>query len=1321
MDSLYACKIAVLPVGRTSLAAHARFVVSLLAAEGLDVPLGDVPLESGIPSAPLAAERGALSLELELGVPRYPDTADADACLASRSVIRGVIGLCDGGVHAEDELLSAIRAARAAAQRIHRGHGPPGTLAPSLAIFVFRATEQQLERAAAFGPDVRFVTSAASASDPSLALHLRVLVADFSASVVRQLDAEASALQRLEDSGQPPLEAGGGSGATAGTDSPATSAAPSAASAPRSAPPAIGSGGLIDLGLSSGLGSFGLALGALRKRWAGRVAVRRAEVLLCLCAPLDALDALDRAGKALRASAPDALFLGFAELLRSAALVQRARYFGRDGRSVPTPPPPAPFLPDAAAALRDAIAFFDSAAALPDVGGASDAVVQLALGTRLMLARYIHTRPPDRALASLAAVAGCAEDELLTSWASGTLPEACLAEPSAAAAAAHALEAARFTAAALIPGDPSGAGPASDGGSSMAAFLAARMKKASAAAAGVAETVKTAVVTAAAAAAVPGSEAGASAASGASAAGLRVAGSARSPALPMLGPAAAVLAGCSGGGDRAAALAEAVDLVVTAASRAREIRSVPFQARALLQCAELFEAAGLWRRSDACASRASRLLRALQVVPTQEDFIGVSGGAARCACVYETLLRGSAKGAPDVAAGPAAIADRPLATPPPSDPPLWPQPWIVGGTTDAGAFQPAHPSALLSAAASWPCYRPAVAAALLLLSSEARDASVFSAMTAHNPACAANAGVRATTGGPAAPASGPRILLPPPAHADWAQTLIADFWQCGELPLAAEVVGLSSHLDQQGRRLRKALPPRRDDGALHLPPTTRALLRRLPSTDAALSSPSSTPVLLSPELTDQLLAALLRRRALLSVGAAAIALRSPRLTLRAILTGTTVPALQGPADSLVLLKVLAAFSAEDAALASHGAACAPDSRGALSLAEWRPPPSRGLLDALQGPLCVCLSSSCLSVGACRLFAASPPPLVPAPAVSSPEALAEAEEQGPGEAVWASPAEFGSSLAAYLIRCSSSAASASCSAGPRDGGGGGTDGHPRLAPTQQQVVYAPSIPCFPLEVLSLEWRLQPGAAEALLALLPVDGLAGHGQAQGGLLLQPAAPPHGRPARTGRRVYDEIGGGGARAGSEPPPLARSRTEVAYSPEASACPPVALALVVRLRNTSALEVSGAFAAIAVRAATHDSPHLPEILSWESVAVLPRTDVAVTCSLSVERGSLPCLVRVESLVLCCGGPVLHRLGVSRAVAAPALAAAAADAWDVHITSTAASMATSPPLPLQLEATGTPLHQLALPSPAMQAAALGFAVFGSSWFESVPVAAPLA
>ena len=1309
------CRIAVIPVGQTALSAHSRFVVALLAAEGLDVPLCDVPLDGAIASAPLIAiEHGALSLEFELGTPRAPSLADAEACFASRSIIRGVIGLCDGSAHGDDDALkAAVRGARSAAQQIHRSQGPPGTLSPLLSVFIFCATEYQLERAASFGPDVRFITSTAHASDPSLSLHLRFLVADFASGILSQLDAEAAVLQRLEENGQPPQDAGAGHAAsmtgTVPPGMPEPALASDALDAVPAAPPSIGAGGILELGLSSGLGSFGLALGALRKRWAGRLAVRRAELMLCLCSPLDALDSIERASKALRSSAPDALFLGLCELLRAAALVQRAHCSGGGGGGgahVQSPP----FLPDAAAALREAIAHLDAAAALPDVGGVCNAVVELALGARVRLARYLHTRPPERALASLAAAAGCAEEDLLTQWATGALPDVCLLEPSNRSAAVQRLEAEFFTAAPLIRAltvsDEDT--PAADNASGVAAFLTSRMKKATAAAAGVAESVKTAVATAAASASnvAPGADAGAGA-------GLR-AGGLRVPLPAPLGAAATVLAASGGGAERAAVLAEAIDLLITVVARAREIRSPQFQARTLLQCADMFEAAGLWRRAETCIFRANRLLRALQVVPEfADDFFpprassevsltpcAVERGAAAGACLYDMLLNRE------------IIAIQvPVASPRP-----WPLPWLGSpGERDSTAL-PSRPSALFTAASSWPNCRPAMAAALLLLACEARDGDVLAAITAYN-AGSDNAGSHGARGCPSlavskrsASSPGARIVYPArAASAYWAQALISDFWQCGELPLAAETAALSSHLMQLRRQ---RLQPRSSDSdappsSLRLPRTTQVL--KVPvaggvgdapwpyarAATGALCASAAPPGIFSKDL----LAAVLRRRALCSSGAAAVALRSPALVLRAILNGTTVSAALSPVDALMLLKVLAAFPAEEALLGAHATrslapACSTAGGALPTLAAWNPPRSRGLLGTLQGSLCQCCCSisSCSRADLSCLVPHRPPASLIASSPHGPSSALSSDDQpwvilddatiGSGNSSaeiggsyesWSDPGAFAARLAAYISRSVSAVTALPIL----------TQRFPMLRVEQGSSLgasfFVPSTPCFPLEIQRLEWRLPPSNASVggtssgglLLELRPASSDSS-ALSPGGVLRVQATAPSGRPTRSGagRRVYDDIPVESVVRSAPARPLARAAVEIptrsssvlrtpANGPsEAAPASPVsavAAHFVLVLRNTSSVEISGTITATVL---THDATEGAargsdgkagevsrslRLLSLEQVVLPPRATVSVACALSAEVEQLPLLVRVTSVLLCCDGALLHRLELSR------------------------------------------------------------------------------
>jgi hypothetical protein len=1314
-------RIAVLQVG-PSLGAHARFITAILASEGLEVPFCDVPTKNTSAAPSIASDRAVICLELELGAARVVDENDADSCYASRSVVRGVLGLCDGSTLLDDELTAATHEAREAALRIHQSCGPPGSLAPHLMIFVFAATEHQLENSTAYGPEVRFITSAALLGDPSLLLHLRFLLADFTCEILTQLDNEAAALQRLEEMGQPP-ETGHDAISGGGVASSATGAAR------RSAPPAVGTAAFLELGLSSGLGSISVALGALKRRWTGRLAMCRAGVLVCMCSPLDALEVADKAAKSLRSSSPDWLFLGLLEHVRASAVLQRARHYSGYSPRVGAPHEDMQYLPDVAASLREAVGHFDAAAAAAQqdagAGAASDIISQLAVSARVRLARYIHTRPPERALMSLSRVLGCSEDAVLQNWCSSCGgSDGGLSEPAPASAAMHALEASRFTAAALIPAASrqSSAGEGTTGGS-VAAFWATM-------ASSVAAVVSTPVTEGAGRAIRQQLSS-----SGSGVSGLSVGGS---PA--------------GGAGDRSALLAETLDLLTVASARAREIRSPQFQARALLLCADLFELGGLWRRSEACIFRASRLLRTLQVVPSLEHFAAPTASVAavhRSSCLYHSAINVSGRGSLPRVGGCAATA-----------PAAWPLPWVgIPPEEDATALVP-PPVPFLVSPSAWPSFRPALVSATLLLTCIARDGPTQEAIAAYSADCVIDARVASSRGGPAAPSSpGPKILLPFAAATEWAGVLVADFWACGELPLALCTSNLLSMLQQQTSLKRDPLRPVQNDRTLSLPHTTSALITRtsssplpeattVPELVSASTSPSlpnapepvSPPTRASIEYAQRLLLTLQRRRVLCSVAAAAVTLRSPLSVLRTVLNGMRVSPWLTPVDALIVVKLLGAFAAEGALLDAHRAEPISDlSSSACVVETWRPPSSNGLVDALLAPLCPCYS------GALRAFKKKGPAVTcetmldrsGAPCqLSSLESLSSdgrpavefqsgslgsdlAATLPPIPAVfgddmrWQDPRLFAESLATYLGRsvcheaplCSKSARGMRMirvEQEPDDG---------EHFPSRYW--HSPAFPCCPVEIDTLRCfspsvcgtgtSPAPPATTSVLDWMPVMGTQRALDFQHSRLSVRVVAA-AKPKINRRLAYDVLQSESDVA--RPGPQVHATVE--FPSDATH-----IHITVVLRNSAPVPVSGVISLIFSYSSTDSNVTAPPPEAVPSmpvsVSIQAQSTRQFSCLLplaSFQTGSAPLLLSLSAVLFCSGNSTLHRIDVVRD-SESAVGDTPKGDWDLRVV-WAATPKHSEPI-MAPPPRSTHLHPR-VTTPANLAAAMGWTVYGTTW-----------
>ena len=640
-------RIVCLRVGATSPATFARCVAALLVGDISRVPLQD--LHHVVVNAPnCISVRATLNIDVALEPPAVP-VVDAeitgdhtDLFYASATSIRAVIGICDAAAHTEAQLLQLSKEFPAEAARIHRVAGPPVSGDPVARLFVVSAGEYLLEHSALFGPATRFSVHGREGSEQALQLQLQFEVVAVASALLAQIDAELATFRRLLDgiggtdlslpsSAAPPTStaaamsapSNSSSGATAPSVSGVISNAASLASllsgSITSAQLAAASGpraGMLDFNLTSGLGGVSAVLsGGVRRRFHGRLHKRRGELFLMLGSPVDALDSLDRAAKSLRGTG-DVFFQGLVEEVRAGAIVaQHAWNNGLRREDVP-------FLPDACAALRDAVALFDAAAGTPEGsntisggggagGGASSAVdVAVALGVqaRIRLARYLLGYSPPK---TPDAMSDCyvSEDGLLTACA-GAAPEHVLhprTGPGPFAAideVAGAQAAARLRAGMDAAAGSGGLGGSNYGLSALRAASAAVAESASAAAAGVF-----------------------SGGGGASSS------DATSPPLLLSGGGSS---STSSSASTSTPVPEFVEAIASAVSRAMGVQAPSAQARLLLLAADVLESTGWRRRAEACVALACRSLRKLQRVPTRASFSVTASALAPAAAAAAT-------------------------------------------------------------------------------------------------------------------------------------------------------------------------------------------------------------------------------------------------------------------------------------------------------------------------------------------------------------------------------------------------------------------------------------------------------------------------------------------------------------------------------------------------------------------------------------------------------------------------------------------------------------------------------------------------------------
>ena len=501
----------------------------LISAEGLHHPLNEISIDDDALSHTPGLRQDYASVDFDacLEPPTSKNSnedSDAEHLYPSRTVVRAIIGVCDAAAHNEGQLAQIAREFPAEAARIHKQWGSPSASEPLARMLVFSATEHHLEHATFFGPHCRFVThrlhpprlpgatttassssngaDASAASCAAIAMHLRLEMSQICSAVVAQYGKELDMFQRMEDSGSlasvqqqllAQTSSGGPSGSSSSSESPdfPSSAMESPAAAASSGGQSAATPaqlqvlssvrcGRLDVGITHAIGSLSAAFGALKRRLNGRLLKHRADILLLMGSPHDAIEAADKAARALR-STGDWLFAGLSEETKAAALDARRSLDrriksgangsaemdvdflfddgGGDGSDN------SPFQPAVAAALRDAVAHFDAFASSLGLGGSSssggasssvavsaanvdspaasaaavtasallsptsaggtasplltDLASQLVVASRIRLASYLllMAAPPTKALTSLCAVTGAArEDGGLLSW-----------------------------------------------------------------------------------------------------------------------------------------------------------------------------------------------------------------------------------------------------------------------------------------------------------------------------------------------------------------------------------------------------------------------------------------------------------------------------------------------------------------------------------------------------------------------------------------------------------------------------------------------------------------------------------------------------------------------------------------------------------------------------------------------------------------------------------------------------------------------------------------------------------------------------------------
>lgn len=407
-------RLVIVPVGLTSPTAFSTAVTAILAADGLRASLSELSVDDELLSKLPSLQDGtsALQFDASLETP-HGSTEDADSAhlYPSQTVMRAFIGVCDASAHSEGQMSHVCKEFPLDAARSHKHWGSPASTEPIARLFVFGATEHHLEHSTFFGQHVRFVmhplarqgahnevvdAPVDNGSDAPLTMHLRLEMSQIHSMVLREYGAELAMFHKLEEGGpigahlaasasesQPSHDSAGdmplgvvqptgmlGSLSSFGSSmGPASLASLLGASASPVQLAAI-SGvrcGRLDVGIGHGLGSVSAAFGALRRRLNGRLAKHRAGLLLLMGCPAEAVEAAERACRALRGSG-DLLFACLAEETRAAALqAQRAQVQPEgelDGDV-------SAYDPAVAGALREAVAHIDALAASLGLGAAS--------------------------------------------------------------------------------------------------------------------------------------------------------------------------------------------------------------------------------------------------------------------------------------------------------------------------------------------------------------------------------------------------------------------------------------------------------------------------------------------------------------------------------------------------------------------------------------------------------------------------------------------------------------------------------------------------------------------------------------------------------------------------------------------------------------------------------------------------------------------------------------------------------------------------------------------------------------------------------------
>ena len=834
---LGACRLLCVRIGRTPAATQACVIAAILSADALTHTLADLPVT--LANARGGAPGAAISFDISLEPPAHsaPDgIADAECFYPGRVTMRTIVGICDAVVHSEAEIISLSKQFAMEASRLGRTHGPPGG-EPAARLFVLNAGEHLMENARIFPPSTRFFLGRPGMEE-ALQLQLQLELASVSAEVAEALDAELSLFERLgsaaaaaaavvaspssaptDANSTAPLDwgsatTGGVAQNTSNVNIPPAAATPAgltamassassgialltsliaggALSAAQLAAAAGPRAGSLDAGLSAGIGGVAAVTGAIRRRFSARLLKHRADIHLALGTAAEALDCADRAVRMLR-NTGDALFLGLAHESRAAALVatHAATNALRQRCEVP-------FLPEVAAALRDAVASFDDAAATVSSGAlqqgagqpppsttasvaahlASDGPAQLTVLSRARLGRYLLSAPPPRALDAMCEAIRVPEGGLMR-WA---LTEGGL-QPAAATATSTAEGSCSPAGWGGLPLLIRPDGPGDDSFQRERAFAKAALLRAAVAESGGPEPRASAVSS--------GSRSGwGGAMLTLDATSERVAALVNASAKAATAAAVSAAAAMSGGaiqlGEATAAeplnapLPEFVEVLGAAVARVGAIASASAASRVLLLCADAYEIAGLWRHADGAIARASALLRTQQVAPTLDVAVLDAAGPppTGLGCVYRTPEVMSAMGGSQRKSA-AVVTDSgtlPLGA--------WPIPWLVNGRD--GTRPPP-----LSSPLPWPRASPALAAATLALGCGSRDHALRARLMGLTP-----------------PTVAVEISDPPPTSVD-ARRQVSSLDGAPQLrsPAARSLWALASSGDDSESRPQSALP-----------------------------------------------------------------------------------------------------------------------------------------------------------------------------------------------------------------------------------------------------------------------------------------------------------------------------------------------------------------------------------------------------------------------------------------------------------------------------------------------------------------------------------